>query len=160
MGILTAWELHTWSVLLSRHSSAIGNLKAGLTGDPSSSLILSAEVWMVDLPALGALLPSPSLEHFRSMSTHFTSKPKRPTEFPTKHSEEIQLGYQEAPGFATSTEAAVAKATGESCVSGPISAQLRGWAGSEVPAVEETILAWSAFARHCPPEVSHKAFPE
>lgn len=116
VGILTAWELHTWSVLFSRHSSAIGNLKAGLTGDPSSSLILSAEVWMVDLPALGALLPSPSLEHFRSMSTLFTSKPKRPTEFPTKHSEEIQLGYQEAPGFATSTEAAVAKATGESCL--------------------------------------------
>lgn len=94
------------------------------------------------------------------MSTHFTSKPKRPTKFPTEHSEEIQLGYQEAPGFATSTEAAAAKATGESCVCRAIAAQLRGWAGSEVPAVEETILAGSAFARHCPPEVSHKAFPE
>lgn len=40
------------------------------------------------------------------------------------------------------------------------SAQLRDWAASEAPTVDESVLAWSPFTRHCSPQVSHRDFPK
>lgn len=40
------------------------------------------------------------------------------------------------------------------------SAQLRDWAASEAPTVDESVLALSPFTRHCSPQVSHRDFPK